>query len=64
MTFKKGDVTASLFVAIINDSMYENGDGNEGEDFSLAIIASELPDGVCLGDNHTTTVTIMDDECK
>ena len=46
--------------------MFENGNGNNGEQFSLAIVPFSLPDGVYLGHiNKTTcTVTILDDECK
>ena len=55
---------ASLFVGIINDKVYENGNRNNGEQFRLAIVNSSLPDGIYLGHIHTTEVTILDDECK
>ena len=55
---------ASLSVGIINDKVYENGNRNNGEQFSLAIVPFSLPDGVCLGHINKTTVTILDDECK
>ena len=55
---------ASLFVGIINDKVFENGDGANGEDFRLVIVNSSLPDGIYLGHINTTTVTILDDECK
>ena len=55
---------ASLFVDIIDDKVFENGDGTNGEDFRLVIVNSSLPDGIYLGRINTTTVTILDDECK
>ena len=55
---------ASLIIVIFDDDVYENGDGNNGEDFRLAIVNDSLPHGIHLGDTHTTKVTILDDECK
>ena len=57
-------MNASLSVGIINDKIYENDNGNNGEQFTLAIVPFSLPDGVYLGHINKTTVTILDDECK
>ena len=61
---KKGETRASLFVGIINDTVYENGRDDTGEDFDLEIITDLLPDGVYPGNMSTTKVIIVDDECK
>ena len=61
---KEGETNVSLFVSIFNDDVYENGDGNNGEDFSLTIAPGSLPHGVYPGDIQTTKITILDDECE
>ena len=60
----KGETRALLFVGIINDTVYENGDDDRGEDFDLEIITGLLPDGVYPGNMSATKVIIVDDECK
>ena len=57
-------MNASLIIGILDDNVYENGDGKNGEDFRLAIVNDSLPHGIHLGDIHETKVTILDDECK
>ena len=67
VTIKKGENRAIFYIDIYDDDVYENGDQNNGEDFSLEIIASSLePVGGIHLDRHTskTKVIIVDDECK
>ena len=61
---KKGETRASLSVHIINDTHYDSNYYNTDEDFKLKIISGSLPDGVYPGNKSTTTVIIVDDECK
>ena len=61
---RKGNTNASLLISIINDTEYENGNDDRGEDFDLKIISDLLPDGVYPGNMSTTKVIILDDECK
>ena len=66
VTIKKGENSAIFYINITDDEVYENGDDNHGEDFSLDIIASSLePVGsIHLGHTSKTRVIILDDECK
>ena len=66
VTIKKGEKSAILLVKIFNDSDYESGDDDNGEDFTLSIIAdtSTPVGGIHLGLKTKTKVIIVDDECK
>ena len=65
-TIKKGQKSAKFQVEIYNDKVYENGNDDNGEDFSLEIIADSLKSDsdVHLGSISKTKVIIVDDECK
>jgi len=59
VTFPTGVTTVPFNVSINNDNIYE-GD----ENFTVTIDSSSLPDGVTRGDPGSTTVTIVNDDCK
>ena len=59
LTIPAGGLTASHTVQILQDSLYENGDGLEGEDFHVRVISVN---GVAPATAVETEVTIVDDE--
>ena len=59
LTIPAGGLTASHTVQILQDSLYENGDGLEGEDFNVRVISVN---GVAPATAVETEVTIVDDE--
>ena len=65
-TIKKGQNSATFQVEIYDDTVYENGNEDNGEDFSLEIIADSLESDsdIHLGHIFKTKVIIVDDECK
>ena len=59
LTIPAGGLTASHTVQILQDSIYENGDGLEGEDFHVSVVSVN---GVAPATAVETEVTIVDDE--
>lgn len=59
VSIKKGDVNVSFDIEIIDDKILEN-----DETFTLTIDSSGFPNGFKLKWPYTSTVTILEDECK
>ena len=59
LTIPAGSLTASHTIQILQDSLYENGDGLEGEDFHVSVVSVN---GVAPATAVETEVTIVDDE--
>ena len=59
LTIPAGGLTASHTVQILQDNVFENGDGLEGEDFNVRVISVN---GVAPATAVETEVTIVDDE--
>jgi len=59
VTIPAGNTNATLSIAITDDSINE---GNE--DFTVAIVASSLPDDCTIGPVGSATVQIVDDDGK
>ena len=59
LTIPAGGLTASHTVQILQDNIFENGDGLEGEDFQVSVVSVN---GVAPATAVETEVTIIDDE--
>ena len=59
LTIPAGGLTASHTVQILQDNIFENGDGLEGEDFQVSVVSVN---GVAPATAVETEVTIVDDE--
>ena len=59
LTIPAGGLTASHTVQILQDNVFENGDGLEGEDFQVSVVSVN---GVAPATAVETEVTIIDDE--
>ena len=57
--FNNNTKKATLNISITNDTLLE-----DDEKFTLIINSSSLPNYVHVGDQSTTTVTIVNDDCK